>query len=267
MLFFFILVGVQIIFESFPISSSGHLILLENILNYFQQSNYISLSNDLIIEHFFHVPTALVVALFFFDRWAFLLFHIRRCWNIILKLMFFSLVADFITFLFFILFKKVIDRSFLPLGLGFLISIILLFSLRFCNKKTYSKLTLGKVIVIGIAQGISLLPGISRFGLTFVTACWIGISPIKAFEFSFAIEWPLIVARFLEGLISFKKMPLFLQTNILSFNLLSTIIVSTIIAFFALCFVKKLILQNRLWIFSIFLCFSFFSWLFFICFF
>ena len=178
MLIFLFLVSAQIILESFPISSSGHVLLIENFLNSFFHCDYLSVSSDTIVSHFLHGPTALILALFFFDRWTFLLFNIRRCWAIVLKIIFFAFVADLITFPFYIFFKKVINCSFFPIGVGFLISAAALFSLKFSRRKTYNQLTIGKVALIGVAQGISLLPGISRFGLTFVTACCLGIADV-----------------------------------------------------------------------------------------
>jgi len=266
MLIFLFLVSAQIILESFPISSSGHLLLIENFIHLFYPDAYISVFNNIIVSHFLHGPTALVLAIFFYDRWSFLLFHIKRCWAIILKLIFFAFVADLITFPFFIFLRKIIDCSFFPIGIGFLISAAALFSLNFCQRKTYSRLTISKVAIIGVAQGISLLPGISRFGLTFVTACCLGIRPSKAFAFSFAIQWPLIMFGFLESLLFLHKMPTSFKNSLFSTGLLITIIISSVIAFFALGLVKRLIDLKKLWVFSIILCFSFFSWLIFVCF-
>lgn len=47
---------------------------------------------------------------------------------------------------------------------------------------------------IGIAQGIALLPGLSRSGLTIAAALWLGLKRRWAAEFSFFIAIPTIVA-------------------------------------------------------------------------
>ena len=41
------------------------------------------------------------------------------------------------------------------------------------------------------------MPGISRFGTTYVVARWLSLSPRRALELSFLIEFPLILGAFL----------------------------------------------------------------------
>lgn len=261
MIYFFTLICAQIILESFPVSSSGHIVLIESFFNNFFTGNYFLISSDKIFCHFLHGPTVFVIALFFLNRWMFLLKNIRRCWHIILKLTLFVVVADGITFLYFLFFSKVLHTSFFPVGLGFVISALALFSLKCNNDKKRENLDLKKVAIIGTIQGISLLPGISRFGLTFASACWLGINPKKSFEFSFALQWPLIAAGFLESIILIPNYNGCNNVNLFSFNVLLILFFASLIAFFSLAFVEGLIKTNRIWVFSIFLLFSFVAWL------
>lgn len=262
--YFFVLICAQIILESFPVSSSGHVTLLENLIDFFNLGLPIELSRSETLSHFLHGPTAVVLAMFFWDKWTFLLRNIKKCWLYVLKIIGFAFIADFVTFLWYLFFGYINVLSF-PVGVGFLISIFCLLSLRFCKKEKYCGLTWKKSLFIGICQGFALLPGVSRFVLTFVAGCWSGLSPRRSFEFSFAIQWPLIFAGFLEGVFKFYfgKFPQ-ISPLIFNFYTFATIIFSSIVAFFGLCLVKKMVLENKLWYFSIFLSFSFVLWLVFV---
>ncbi|MFS8507540.1 MAG: hypothetical protein LVQ75_05700, partial [Candidatus Babeliales bacterium] len=54
-------------------------------------------------------------------------------------------------------------------------------------------------LVVGIAQGLALLPGISRFGSTFVVGRFLGFSSMQSFQYSFLIAWPLMFAAWVKG--------------------------------------------------------------------
>jgi len=261
MICFFILICVQIILESFPVSSSGHLILMEIFFKMFSLGSCAMISSNEILSHFLHGPTAIVLAIFFFDRWMFLIKNIKTCWSYILKIIGLAFVADLATFFLFLLFHYVVNISCFPVGIGFLISLFFLLSLKFCKKEKYSVLTFKKALLIGIIQGMAFLPGVSRFGTTFVAGCWLGLSPKKSFEFSFAILWPLVFAGFLKSLVKLFNVNFVVQNIYLfDFNILLCIVISSIISLLALHLVRFLALTNRLWWISFFLIFSFVSW-------
>ncbi len=50
-----------------------------------------------------------------------------------------------------------------------------------------------EALIIGVAQGIAILPGISRAGMTIVTALLLGAERMKAAEFSFVLSIPAIL--------------------------------------------------------------------------
>ena len=62
------------------------------------------------------------------------------------------------------------------------------------------KLSLPRGILVGIAQGLAVIPGLSRSGITIVTGMKVGLSPEKAFSFSFLLSIPAIMgANLLEA--------------------------------------------------------------------
>jgi undecaprenyl-diphosphatase len=52
-------------------------------------------------------------------------------------------------------------------------------------------------LLVGIAQAIAILPGISRSGATIASGLYLGMEREKAFEFSFLLAIPAITGAFL----------------------------------------------------------------------
>jgi undecaprenyl-diphosphatase len=60
--------------------------------------------------------------------------------------------------------------------------------------KRLAQLPLGRGVLIGAAQVLALLPGISRSGITIVAGLWRGLSHEDAARFSFLLATPIILA-------------------------------------------------------------------------
>jgi undecaprenyl-diphosphatase len=69
-------------------------------------------------------------------------------------------------------------------------------------KRTRSPVTLGNALIIGIAQAIAILPGISRSGATIATSVLLGIDKRKAARFSFLMVVPLIFGKIAKDILS-----------------------------------------------------------------
>ena len=68
-------------------------------------------------------------------------------------------------------------------------------------KNTSNDVTFGHSIIIGIAQAIAILPGISRSGATISTSVLLGVDRSKAASFSFLMVVPLILGKIAKDLI------------------------------------------------------------------
>jgi undecaprenyl-diphosphatase len=66
------------------------------------------------------------------------------------------------------------------------------------------KLTLFNTLIVGIAQAIAILPGISRSGATISTAVLLGINRTEAARFSFLMVVPLILGKMAKDLLDAK---------------------------------------------------------------
>lgn len=78
---------------------------------------------------------------------------------------------------------------------GLLVTGVLLIATRFIKNNTRDALSLGLVfaVVVGSAQGLALLPGISRSGITIISSLFLGAAPGFAGTYSFLLSIPAIL--------------------------------------------------------------------------
>ncbi len=81
----------------------------------------------------------------------------------------------------------------LVLCIGFLTTAALLISTRFARVGDREVPTYLGALLIGVAQGIAVLPGISRSGTTIALALWLGVKPARAFELSMLMSVPPVL--------------------------------------------------------------------------
>jgi undecaprenyl-diphosphatase len=251
MLDFSFFIFLQIVSESFPVSSSGHIALAICILAYYNMADAAKIAaffSSSINIFLVHIPTILVVALFFRTTWQPLLSQLLLRKKIIAKLITYAFVADSITLLWYIMFH--LRPIKIPLFVGFSSTALLLFSLRWCNART-KIIRLSDMVLLGCMQGIALLPGISRFGIVYTTCRWLGIRATKSFGISWMLQWPLMVA----GVIMQSKQiahHFFMIKNIFGGDIIM-VISATIISFIGLQCVYLWAQKNVVWLFSIYM--------------
>lgn len=88
-------------------------------------------------------------------------------------------------------------RSPLVVGVGFLITALVLVSTRFARLGDREVPTFMGSILIGVCQGIAVVPGISRSGSTIAAALWLGVRPDRAFELSMLMSLPAVAGAVL----------------------------------------------------------------------
>ncbi len=91
----------------------------------------------------------------------------------------------------------------LIVGLGFLFTSILLVSTRFARPGLITHPVWQAALLLGLAQGIAVLPGISRSGSTIALALFLGVKRERAFELSMLMSIPAV---FGAALIELPKM-------------------------------------------------------------
>ena len=192
---------IQGLTEFLPVSSSGHLELAKAMLG----ENSIP-EESLMITVVLHFATALSTIVVFRKDIAEIfrgLFQFK--WNdetkFSLKIIISMIPAAVIGVLFEEQLETLFGGTVLFVGFMLLITALLLW-LADRAKNTGKPVGYSNAFVIGIAQAIALLPGISRSGATISTSVLLGNDKTKAARFSFLMVVPLILGKIAKDLLS-----------------------------------------------------------------
>ena len=222
-----ILSFIQGVTEFLPVSSSSHLIILSNYINFENQSLSIDVS--------LHIGSFLAVITFFrneirdFIKNKELFFKIIVSSLPVMIIGFFLVKSNFIEKL----------RNIEIIGWTTLIfGIILYISDKYKIKRTISKdFDFFSAIVIGLFQVLSLVPGVSRSGITITAARFLNFKRYDASKISFLLSIPTLGAVSIFGIqnIVFSENIEFSILNVLS------IIISFLFSFITIKFFLKFI--------------------------
>ena len=215
-----ILALVQGLAEFLPISSSGHLALMQNIMGL--------TAPEVAFDVVLHMATLLAVILFYRHTILDILREIKTLPEIFRKgpaqaVLFYKTRPNFrfaclicaasvptgiIGLLFEDLFVK-LSTSTLAVGIALILTGCIL---KASGKKSgdegrgIEEMTLKDALIIGLMQGVAVTPGISRSGTTISTALILGLRHDLAAKFSFLLSIPAIVgALLLESLNDFES--------------------------------------------------------------
>jgi len=187
---------IQGLTEFLPISSSGHLEIGVVLLG-------INSTNNLLFTLVVHLATCLST-IFVFHKEIFSLIEglLKFKWNdstqFILKIIISMIPVGVIGLLFETKIEALFEGNLFLVGGMLILTSILLFLPRYITQAS-GEVTFGKSLVIGLAQAIAILPGISRSGSTIVMALILGVSREKAAKFSFLmVLLPIIGASLLK---------------------------------------------------------------------
>ncbi len=265
-----LLAAIQAATEFLPISSSGHLALVSNLIS----------QPDLFFFTVLHLSSLIAVIIFTRKEIGCLLSFNRQY----RKMWLYLAVATAPAALFGFFFRGKIEEtfsSFLFIGIAFIFTGIILFLTKFQENrfaitsipwrggfplrfsvvrkvflyfpipsKTYSNLNIKNSLVIGLFQILALFPGVSRSGMTISSALSLGIDREKAIKFSFLLFIPLCLGAFVLEM----REELLEMGNFFCFDL------SLIISFFvclilSLSFLNLLLFivkKRKFWAFSIY---------------
>lgn len=205
---------VQGLTEFLPVSSTGHLIILERLFNL--SPSQFGLSFD--------------VALHFGTVMALLVYFRKKILGIIIDLIqgktkfVFLLIIGTLPALFAgVLLEKYINTTFRSTAVVavslIIFSFIFLLAERFGKKqKNYLDLNLKESLIIGIFQTIALLPGVSRSGITISGGLLTNLKERDAGEFAFLLSIPIVLAAFIKDIFDLLKQGVsfqYLQSSIL----------------------------------------------------
>lgn len=233
---------LQGVAEFFPVSSSGHLVIFQSLFGLGE--------GQLAFDIFVHLGT-LVSILIVFAKDIALLFGKER------KLLFLLAVASVPTGIAGFLFKDAVEDLFgMPKTAGCMLLVTgvwliaaTLYS-RFAKNPAAGKRSAGvwSSLAIGIAQGVAIIPGISRSGATIATGILSGLKRDAAFKFSLLLSMPAIAGA---SAWKAKNIGLHLAASDAAVFLVGGI-AAMITGIFAIKVLSRLVRNNQLYIFGIY---------------
>ena len=210
----FILSLIQGITEFIPISSSSHLILISELINYKNQSLSIDVS--------LHIGSFIAVVVYFYKDLINFFDNKILFFKILISSFPVMIIGYFLTEL------EIINklRNLQTIAwTTILFGILLYISDRFKLEKNIKKdFTLRSAFFIGFLQIFSLIPGVSRSGIAITAARFLNFKRIDSAKISFFLSIPILGAVSLFG---FKN--LIIEDNI-NFTILN--LVSIFLSFF-----------------------------------
>ncbi len=247
-LFEAIILGIiQGITEFLPVSSSGHL----EFAKYFLGDQSIA-SESMLMTVSLHAATALsTIVIFWKDILQIFrgLFQFR--WNeetaFSVKIIVSMIPAALVGLLLEEQLEMLFDRQILLVALMLLITGALLF-LADRAKNTNKTVSFGNALLIGIAQAIAILPGISRSGATISTSVLLGIDRERAARFSFLMVVPLILGKMAKDIMDGDLS----QTTIGWMPLVAGFIAAFITGALACVWMIRLVKSSKLTYFSVY---------------
>lgn len=223
---------VQGVTEFLPVSSSGHLVILHKLIGLKEP--------QIAFDIFLHIGTLAAIFIVFWK-------DIIDIFTTKKKMGAFVLLGTIATAVFVLFFNKRIEAGFgsvKMVGAMFIVTGVWLIVgsfLRFGVKG----LSGGKSILIGLAQGIAAIPGISRSGVTISTGLFLGLEPAQAARFSFLLSIPTIISAFLFKLKDVAALGF-------SANYIFGLITSCIIGVLSLKLLLRVLYGNKFHLFGIY---------------
>lgn len=241
----FLLGLLQGVTEFLPVSSSGHLAVAQ----YLFKLGEVPLLYDVML----HLASLIAVVLFFRKQIIELIMVFVR-WvskkgtpedkpkqQIILAIIFATIITGALG----VVFSKIIpDMPLQVVCFGFIITglLLILSALLKIKQGEESSVSVKQGLFCGLAQGLGVLPGISRSGIT-ISACLVaGVNRKTAGEFSFLISIPAILGAFVLELKDFGE----LNQSVSAAAIIAGCLAAFISGYGALFLLSKLIKNGKL---------------------
>jgi undecaprenyl-diphosphatase len=191
---------IQGLTEFLPISSSGHLAVTQHLLGLSAPDA------NLFFNVMLHFATVLAILAVYWKDFLFLFTERRREAGLILLG---TIPAGVIGLLFKDTFES-LNGVLWAIGIGFLTTATIL---TICDRagdedadrRHLGELAFGAILMIGLAQAVALMPGVSRSGMTIAAALLLGTQRDEAVRFSFLLAVPVILGASILELKDFAQ--------------------------------------------------------------
>lgn len=234
---------VQGLTEWLPISSSGHLVIVQQIFG---------MQVSLLFDVMLHAGTLLAVFVFFWKD----IFKLLRA---ILRLDFksgdgqialFVLIGSIpIAFAGYFLYDFIapLFNSLIAVGAALIITGSVLYFTKFFQSVGRKILDTQNAFFVGIAQAFSLIPGISRSGITISSAFFKKIDRQQAFTFSFLLAIPAIIGA---NVFELYRATVNLNLGAISFEMIAGAVIAAVVGYLSLKFLWGILRKGRFYFFA-----------------
>lgn len=228
LLFIAIILGiVQGLGEFLPISSSAHLIIVRWLFGWNSVIEQVGGNIDIALDVALHVGTLLAVLIYFFRDWMELVVNglTKGLKNKEGRMFWYLVLATIPGGVAGLLLESAIDKFIrsqpLIIAFGLAIMGIILYYVdkNSAQKIKFENITFKQTMLIGVAQALALIPGVSRSGITMTTGRLLGLSREASAKFSFLLATPIIAGAALKhtpDILHHVTSPLFLVGTITS---------------------------------------------------
>jgi len=175
---------IQGLTEFLPISSSGHLVISQELFGIEK--------GQLTLDVFLHFGTVIPVLIIFRNDIRDIILLKKKH---LIILLFLGLIPTGLIGYFFQDFFSKLFSSVLVVGYMLLVTALLLYLAERSGKysRSLNEMKGYQAIIVGIAQGLAVIPGISRSGSTIVASLLQGIDRESAARYSFLLALPTII--------------------------------------------------------------------------
>lgn len=248
---------IQGLTEFLPVSSSGHLVLLQNLFGIREP--------ELLFDISLHLGTLLAVFIVFYKKILRILQTLLRLPALIkssgnlksvfadneeIRIFALILIGSIPTAILGILFHKIADQIF---GAVWIVGVMLLvtgtllwFTRQMSDEgRPLIKVSIRDALMIGLIQGMAIMPGISRSGATISMALFLGMNREVAGRYSFLLSIPAILGALILGLNS-----TIIQTDIPGKTILLGTVIAGIVGYIALKVLLRMVKQGHLYYFA-----------------
>ena len=230
---------LQGVAEFLPISSSGHLVLGKGLLGMREMG--------MRIDIFLHVGTLLAIFAFYFAIIRRIIMNLE--WSYMLKVVVSAVPAGIIG----VLFKDQLEEAFAStkmVGAALIFTGVVLTATRFIPKGD-KDVSFARAILMGLAQAVAILPGVSRSGMTLAAARASKVEPEKSAEFSFLMSAPPIAGAALLELMKSLKESGAAETAEVSWGLtIYGCLLAAVVGYFSLKLLVKSLKGRWFWLFG-----------------
>lgn len=183
--------------EFLPISSTAHMILASRLMG-LQQTEFLKF-----FEVFIQIGAIFAVVFLYFKKF----FDLK-----LIK----QLIASFIptAIIGFLLYKVIktvfFDSTYLIAGSLILVGVLFIIVEKYNKKLTKSvgKMTLQTAVLIGLAQALAVVPGVSRAGIVMIAMMMLGFKREESAQYSFMLALPTLAAAALLDAIKMRGISL-----------------------------------------------------------